>query len=285
VKRTWRLDNTATRQALAGLIGNASYEVMPFKKTEEDVIQHVPTDVPLTITVTEAKGIGVTLDLSARLSARGYAVNPHLPARLIRDRAELADIVARIRDAGIRRVFVVGGDAKEPAGEFHDSASLLLALDELGRPVEVGITGYPEGHANIPDPVLWQALEAKAPYAARIVTQICFHADTTLRWAQQVADAGIGLPIVVGVPGPVSRQKLVRISAGIGLGQSASFLNKQRGLVRQFFTPGGFTPDTLLRNLAAGMSPGSNIWGLRMFTFNEIAGTERWRREMLATLR
>lgn len=286
MKLTRGIESSSAREALAGLIGNVSYEVMPFKKTEDDVLKHVPTHIQLTITVTEAKGLEPTLGLSERLSARGYGVNPHLPARQIRDRQELSEIVARLREASIHRVFVVGGDAAEPAGEFADSASLLRALDEMGRPLEVGVTGYPEGHARIPEADLWEALRKKAAYSSRIVTQICFSADTTLRWAREVAAGGILVPIIVGIPSPVSRQKLVRISAGIGLGQSARFLQKQPGLVKKFFTPGGFSPNRLLRELAIGQAAApTNIQGLRMFTFNEIAGTEKWRKEMLASLR
>ncbi|MDQ4490815.1 methylenetetrahydrofolate reductase [Sinomonas sp. ASV486] len=286
MKLTRRIDSSSAREALAGLIGNVSYEVMPFKKTYDDVLEHVPNHIQLTITVTEAKGLEPTLDLAERLSAKGYGVNPHLPARQIRDRQELSDIVARLREASIRRVFVVGGDAAQPAGEFADSVSLLRALDETGRPLEAGVTGYPEGHARVPEADLWDALRSKAPYSSRIVTQICFNAHTTLRWARDVAEAGISVPIIVGVPSPVSRQKLVRVTAGIGLGQSVRVLQKQPGLLRKFFTPGGFSPNRLLRDLALGQaSSPTNIEGLRMFTFNEIAGTEKWRREMLASLR
>lgn len=273
------------RSDLTRLVSGASFEIMPFKGTEDAVLQHVPTEVPITITVTEAKGIEATIDLATKLSLRGYNVNPHLPARQILDGSELADIVARLKEASVERVFVLGGDAAEPVGIFPDAVSLLRALSEIGTPFDVGVTGYPEGHAKISDEALWAALETKAPYASRIVTQMCFSADTTLQWAREVTARGITVPVIVGVPGPVSRQKLIRISAGIGLGQSARFLQKQRGLLGKFFSPGGFSPNQLVGSLADNLpGSGTNIAGLRLFTFNDVAGAESWRQKTLATL-
>lgn len=281
-----RLAGTASARAgLADLMSNISYEVMSFKRTEQDVTTHVPLDIPITITVTEAKGIDATLDLSERLAAHGYYVNPHLPARQIRDKSELTDIVDRMLESGINRAFVIGGDAPEPAGEFSDAVSLLHALDELGRPLkDVGISGYPEGHANISDEALEEAMKSKAPYASRIVTQMCFSADVITQWSQTLTAQGVSTPVIVGMPGPVSRQKLIRISAGIGLGQSARFLQKQRGLVWRFMSPGGFSPNRLLRNLAVLAPENRNIQGIRIFTFNEIAGTEAWRQRLVESL-
>ena len=94
---------------------------------------------------------------------------------------------------------------------------------------------------------------------------------------------GIRLPIRVGLPGVVSRQKLVRISAGLGLGQSARFLLKQQSLFWRFFLPGGYHPGRLTRRLAPHLEqPDAHLEGFHFFTFNEVASTEAWRRSLLA---
>jgi methylenetetrahydrofolate reductase (NADPH) len=183
-------------------------------------------------------------------------------------------------------VFVVGGDAPHAVGKFVDAFGLLQALEELGSPFhEVGIAGYPEGHGTIPREAIDMALKQKAPKATRILTQICFEAGTTSRWATGLVASGVNLPIFVGMPGPINRQKLVRISAGIGLGRSARFLRKQQSLLWRFLTPGGYNPTKLATQLAAEAARTVNtIRGLHIFTFNEIRGTERWRRELLASV-
>jgi methylenetetrahydrofolate reductase (NADPH) len=270
---------------LADLLANISYEVMPFKSTEQGVLEHLPTEVPLNITVTVANGVDTTLALAEKLHAHGYSVSPHLPARQFVDRAHVADVVARLRDAGISSVFVIGGDASTPAGEFVDALGLLEAIHEVGHPfTEIGIGGYPEGHGTIPLDAVKRALWLKAPLATKILTQICFNAGTTGAWAAGIADDGVGLPVHVGMPGPVNRQKLVRVTAGIGLGQSARFLHKQNGLWR-FLLPGGYDPAKFARRLAtAAARGGGHLKGLHIFTFNELAGTERWRQELLAAV-
>lgn len=268
---------------LTGFVQNIGYEVMPFKGTDEKVFADVPTSVPLTVTATGGKGIDVTLDLVKRLAKEGYSVAPHLPARLFRDDAELADVVGQLKDVDIRRVFIVGGDAPTPAGKFQDAYSLLQSLDEMGHHFEeVGIGGYPEGHALISDNALHTAMNLKAPHATRILTQICFNADTTTKWAEGLKRQGINLPIFVGMPGPVSRQKLMRISAGLGLGQSASFLKKQQNMFWRFFMPGGYRPDRLIKGLTATVPKAdTNIQGFHIFTFNDLAETEIWRRQLV----
>ncbi len=268
---------------LADLVHHMSYEVMPFKSTEQAVLANVPATVPLTVTVTEARGLEPTLDLAVRLQRQGYRVAPHLAARQFVDQSQVADVVARLQEAGVRSVFVIGGDVPEHAGAFKDAYSLLQALRAVGhRFEEVGIGGYPEGHAAIPQEAIDQALTQKAPLATRIITQICFNATTTATWAGRIAAAGVDLPVYVGMPGPVSRQKLARISAGIGLGQSARFLQKQQSLLWRFLLPGGYSPTRLARQLGAAVPKVStNIRGLHIFTFNELRRTEAWRQELL----
>jgi methylenetetrahydrofolate reductase (NADPH) len=271
------------RQLLARALRDASYEVLPFRSTEEAVVTHVPREVSLTVTTTEAKGLERTLDLAERLSRRGYDAAPHLAARLVRDKAHLADVVARLGESGVTSAFVIAGDAPEPAGPFPDALSLLEALDALGRPFRsVGIAGYPEGHARIEDHHIEKALHRKAPHATHVLTQLCFDAATTASWARSVRERGVTLPLRVGVPGVVSRQKLVRISAGLGLGQSARFLAKQQNMFWRFFLPGGYRPDRLVDRLAPAL--GGPLHGLHVFTFNELEKTEAWRRGRIARL-
>lgn len=274
------------RDALAGALRDASYEVLPFKDTEEAVLAHVPRDVPLTVTTTEAKGLEPTLSLAERLTRHGYIAAPHLAARLVKDEVHLADIVARLDDANVEGVFVIGGDAPQAAGRFSDALSLLEALEAGGhRFRRIGIGGYPEGHGHISAEAIEQALVRKAPHADYVVTQLCFDARTTIRWAMNVSHVGVRLPVRVGIPGAVNRQKLVRISAGLGLGQSARFIAKQQSLFWRFFLPGGYSPNRLVERLADSTAhPGSTLAGFHIFTFNELERTEAWRQAWLSRL-
>src|ERR687890_84724 len=95
-----------TTDALLAALRNARYEVLPTPTVEDKVLEHVPTGRLITVTASPAKGLDATLDLSERLAKQGYAVVPHLAARMIRDRAQLAEICDRLTGAGVRSVFV-----------------------------------------------------------------------------------------------------------------------------------------------------------------------------------
>lgn len=272
--------------ALTAALRNASYEVLPFRGTADAVAASVPRTVPVSITMTASKGVDATVDLATTLAREGFSITPHLAARMFASADELSSTVDRLVTAGVGSAFVIAGDLSEPRGPFADALALLRHLDALGRPfAQVGVGGYPEGHAGIDRTLIDTALRDKTPHATQVVTQLCFTPGTVLNWARAVHAEGVSTPIRIGVPGAVTRQKLVRISAGLGLGQSARFLSKQQNLLWRFLLPGGYRPDRLVRGLAPHLFGADHgLAGFHFFTFNEIARTEAWRRSWLRRL-
>jgi methylenetetrahydrofolate reductase (NADPH) len=273
-----------TTGVLADLLARSRYEVIPLAGVEEKVLEHVPRDVTITVTASPVKGLEPTFELASSLAAQGYPVVPHLSARLIVDRAHLAEIVARVKEIGVDDVFVVAGDADTPAGEFEGAGALLDALDELGRPFSrVGITGYPESHPLIDDWTTIASMFDKAEHASYIASQICFDSRVTVDWVNNVWARGTQLPILVGIPGIVPRAKLMRVSAKIGIGESLRYLRKHNDFVMRFLRPGGFSPDRLIKGLEPVLGdPEGKVGGFHIFTFNELADTEAWRQRKLA---
>jgi len=279
-------DATTTREAaaLTALLHRPRFEVIPLDGIEEQVLAHLATDARVTVTASPRKGLEATLELAERLARAGYTTVPHISARLVRDRAHLEEVVARLLDAGVRELFVPAGDAPEP-GEFAGAAELLHAMGPLReRFDEIGITGYPETHHLISDEETIQAMFAKAPMATCIISQICFDADVIAAWIAEVRRRGTALPIWIGLPGTVDYAKLVRISMKIGLGQSARFLRTHSNWMSRLVTR-QFKPDPLVRGLAPTLAdPAANVAGFHLYTFNEVARTEKWRRETLERL-
>lgn len=261
--------------------------MLPLDGVEEEVAAHVPAEVTVTVTASPKQGLERTLRVAEEIARAGHRVSPHLSARLVRDRAHLAEIMARLDAAGVDDVFVVAGDVQQPCGAFEGSAALLAAMEGLGRrPAEVGITGYPESHRLISDEETIQAMFAKEPLASYIVSQICFDAEVIGRWIARVRARGTELPILIGLPGPVDQRKLLRISTRIGVGQSVRFLRSHGSWLRHLALPGRFRPERLLEQLAphVGDAAAVNVTGVHLYTFNEVAKTERWRQEMLERL-
>lgn len=272
-------------RALAEHLEHPRYEVLPLDGIEDAVLEHVPRAVTVTVTASPRRGLDATLEVSERLAGAGYAVVPHLSARLMRDRAHLEEVVARLRAAGVRELFVPAGDAPAPAGDFAGAAELLAAMGELRADfAEIGITGYPESHHLISDEQTIQAMFEKAGMATRIISQVCFDADVIATWIARVRERGTHLPIWIGVPGAVDYAKLVRISMKIGLGESTRFLRGHRDWVSRLITR-QFRPDALVRELAPVCADAAaNVAGFHLYTFNEVARTERWRRQTLERL-
>ena len=268
---------------LAGLLLRARYEVMPAAATEQSVLTWVPRELVVTVTASPAKGLEPTIALTERLSAHGYRVVPHLSARLVRDRAHLADIAARLSAAGVSDVFVPAGDADPPAGQYDSALALLADLAELGKPFgQIGITGYPESHPRIADDITIQAMWDKRRHASYIVSNICFDPGTLARWITRIRVRGVTLPLLVGLAGPVERARLLAMAARAGVGESARFMAGHASWLVRLGLPGGYSPGRFLAGAASALSdPASGVTGLHLFTFNQVRQTEQWRRELL----
>lgn len=265
------------------VLRHARYEVIPTATTAQKVIDAVPTGVPVTVTTSPVKGLEATLELTEQLVAAGFSVVPHLAARLVVDRAHLAEIVRRLRAAGVDDVFVPAGDAPQPAGKYDGSLPLLRDLSDLGSPfARVGITGYPQSHPSIGDDVTVQAMWDKRVHATYIVSNLCFDARAVATWARRVRERGIALPILVGMAGPVERTKLLGMATKIGVAESGRFLRGHLSWFARLAAPGGYSPERLLRGVVAAAPPQRyGITGVHVFTFNQVAETESWRQELM----
>jgi methylenetetrahydrofolate reductase (NADPH) len=273
-------------KAAGPLLSSPRFEVIPTDSIEDTVAEWVPREVTMTVTASPSKGLEATLGLSERLRKHGFRVVPHVSARLVVDKAHLADIVDRLATCGVDDIFVPAGDADPPAGCFESSLSLLVELESLGRPFRhIGITGYPESHPSIGDDVTIQAMWDKRNHATYIVSNLCFDAATLRRFVKRIRARGVTLPLHMGLAGPVERTKLLNMARKIGVGESARFLSGHAGWFLRMGAPGGYSPSRLLERTGVALAdPASVVAGLHLFTFNQVRQTEEWRQKVLADL-
>ncbi|AYY13391.1 methylenetetrahydrofolate reductase [Actinobacteria bacterium YIM 96077] len=264
------------------LLSNPRFEVLPVAGALERVTR-LPAGATVTVTASPRRGIEDTIAFTETLAARGYAAVPHLAARQFSDETQLTNALRRLHDAGVDDLFVVGGDASASDGAFPDGLALLKAIDASGyRFGRIGVPSYPEGHPQIDDDTLWEALRAKRPYATYTVTQLCFDSDAIGRFAASTRMHGFDLPIVVGVPGVVAPAKLLRMSLRVGVGDSLRFVRGNRSMARRLLTPRAYRPDGIVRGLAGQMAEGRvTLAGLHIYTFNETSATVRWLEQRL----
>jgi methylenetetrahydrofolate reductase (NADH) len=253
----------------------ARFEVLPFDDIVEEAAR-LPRAARVAVTCSPKHGPDRGLETAARLRRLGHSLTVHVAARMVRNRDHLDRLLAGMADAGIGDLFLIGGDIEEPVGEYSSAAELLaLAADHPNRPELIGVAGYPEGHPLITEDELEGALSAKARLADYVVTQMCFDADTLRGWIERERERGIDLPVVIGMPGKVTRRKLLRMSARIGVGPSLDFLRKQRGL--RALLSRRSTADRLFEGVAPLLGEARlAVEGFQYFTFNELLQTWEW---------
>ena len=143
------------------------------------------------------------------------------------------------------------------------------------------MTAYPHGHPLIDDEVLHEALHAKqallesAGIEAYCSTQMCFDAERIEQWLRSERQAGLTLPVHLGISGVVERAKLLTMGARLGVGPSLRYLRKNRAAVIKLMTSPHYNPDQLLKPLSACLGE-LGVTGLHVFTFNQVGATATW---------
>jgi len=244
----------------------------------EKVSGALPPGTTVTVTCSPQQGIDRTLAVAEGLSAAGFVVVPHLAARMVSGPDHLRRILDRLGTADIHEAFVVGGDAPVPVGPFRDAGDLLDALATLAHSLDtIGVGDYPEGHPLVPEAALLEALRRKQAHAHYLVSQLCFDAAALARWIHAIREAGISLPVVVGLPGRVQRSKLAEISLQVGVGASLRYLARHRRELVALARSRSYDPTALAGTIAAHLDESDlRLRGAHLFTFNQVEATQNW---------
>jgi len=264
------------------LLARPRFELVPIGGVDEQ-ISRIPRGATVSVTCSPRRGLEPTLLLSERLASMGFRGVPHVAARLVASRDHLAEVAGRLEGAGVREIFVIGGDAAKPSGPYGSALALLRSLADMDIRFErVGVAGYPERHPFIDEAQLSRALLDKQPLASYLVTQICFDPTAVVGWIEQQRRAGLRLPVYIGVPGAVNRAKLLEISMRIGVGGSTGYLRRHGNVVARLARRAGYRPDSFVRNIATLLDGTAlDVAGFHINTFNQVEATERWRWAML----
>jgi methylenetetrahydrofolate reductase (NADPH) len=272
-------------EILAHTVREAYMEVFPTDTIEAKLDVLEPGSY-VAVTCSPTKGVDVTLDMSERLALRGFKVVPHVAAKMIRDRAHLREIIARLNDLPIISIFVPGGDADAPLGIYDTALSLLRDIAEFDHKfTEIGVAAHPEGHPAATDEELLDALLMKQEFANYLVTQMCFDAEILGSWLRTIRESGVHLPAWIGLPGMADRGSLIRTSLRIGVGDSLRYLKRNPKVAARLMLSNEYRPDELLMDLVPYLAdPDCNIAGHHIYCFNQVEKTEQWRHSFLEGL-
>ena len=252
----------------------------------EDKLDSLPSDMYLAVTCSPTKGVDETLELSEKLIERGFKVTPHIASKCVSGEKHLEAIIKKLDELGIESIFVPGGDRPEPMGDFNNALDLLKALKKLGHNLnKIGMAAHPEGHPDVSDEILMEALEEKKDLADFIVTQMCFDAEILNDWMNKIQKKGVELPVWVGLPGVIERGRLLKTSLRIGVGDSLRFLRKKSQVATELMKSSIYNPDDLVRDITEQIDINdSKLAGYHIYCFNQIETTEKWRTERISAL-
>lgn len=275
-----------SQATLRTLLNTARYEILPTAGIVERVAEYVVPGREITVTASTGLTLEATISTAEQLQALGFRAVPHIAARMVQGRTELEEIVDRLAEAGVDRIFIPAGDATPPAGGYGGALDLLIDLSSMAAPFQqLGVSAYPETHPLIADDVTVQAMWDKRDYATHLVSNLCFDPAVVATWLNRVRDRGIELPLILGIAGKVELAKLARVASKIGVGESTRFLRKNTATFTRMAKPGGYNPRKFLDKLAPTLDdPRLGVAGLHIYTFNQIKDTEVWRRKQLAAL-
>lgn len=246
----------------------ARLEIIPTSGIVTRVQAGLAPGTALTVTCLPHHGVQPTLETAVQLRRLGHSVVPHLAARSLESRAQLAGILTECRTAGINEVFAVGGDAAQPAGPYQNSARLLEDIADLsGGAMSAGVAGYPEGHPGQSQLYMLDALLEKQHLATSVVTQMCFSAARISWYVELLRREGVTLPVWAGVAGSVPRTKLISLATKIGVGPSLRFISRKGPLARRLLDGGNYSPSRLVAELSAAQPA---LAGVHLYTFNNL---------------
>jgi methylenetetrahydrofolate reductase (NADPH) len=154
----------------------------------------------------------------------GVEAAPHLTC-VGSTRANIAALLKRYRDCGVKRIVALRGDlpatAMSPSapGEFHYASELVSFIRETqGDAFRIEVAAYPEMHPQAADPVqdfehFRRKVEAGADTA---ITQLFYNADSYFDFVERCARAGLDLPVVPGIMPITGFANIVRFCNSCG---------------------------------------------------------------------
>ncbi len=266
-----------------------SIEVMPRTAAKvEDFRALLPQGTRVYIAHIEGTPIEEMVATAKRLAEDGYPVMPHFPARIIQDQAMLADWIARYQgEAGVDQALLLAGGVATPHGDFHSSMQLL----ETGLFGKAGfkrlhVAGHPEGNKdidpdgsmkNVGDALVWkQKFSESSDAKMALATQFAFDAKPIIAWADSLKEAGIDIPVHIGIAGPAKLQTLIKFAIACGVGPSLKVLQKRAMDVTKLLLP--YEPTDVIAELAAhkAANPDFNIEKVHFFPLGGIKTNANW---------
>ena len=270
-------------EAIKKFLDGFSVEVTPKAASKiENFEDYIPSGTLVYIAHIEGTPIEEMVETAKKINDQGFCAMPHFPARIIKDKNVLEDWISRYKnEANVSNALLIAGGANKPYGEYDSSIQLIESeLFDKADFNNLHIAGHPEGSMDIdPDGSTTnvdQALSWKNEFSKRtdanmaITTQFSFDASSVISWANNIKEAGIDIPVHIGIAGPAKLQTLLRYSIECGVGASIKIIQKRAKDLTKFLLP--YKPTNIITELATykANNPSFNIEKVHFFPLGGI---------------
>ena len=284
-----RSSPAAGTAVIEAFLDGYSIEVMPRTAEKiQDFRALLPAGTRVYIAHIEGTAIEGMVATAKRLNADGFPVMPHFPARIITDKATLADWIARYQgEADVKQALLLAGGVTTPHGDYDSSMQLLdTALFDKAGFTHLHVAGHPEGNRdidadgttkNVDEALAWkQGFSEQTDAKMAIATQFAFEAAPIIKWADSLVEAGITLPVHIGIAGPAKLQTMIKFAIACGVGPSLKVLQKRAMDVSKLLLP--YEPTQIIADLAThkAANPDFNITKTHIFPLGGIKTSATW---------
>ena len=272
-----------SNEAIKNFLDGFSVEVTPKAASKiENFEDYIPSGTLVYIAHIEGTPIEEMVATAKKINDQGFCAMPHFPARIIKDKNVLGDWISRYKnEANVSNALLIAGGANKPYGEYDSSIQLIESelFDKSGFN-NLHIAGHPEGSMDIdPDGSTTnvdQALSWKNEFSKRtdasmaITTQFSFDANSVISWANNIKEAGIDIPVHIGIAGPAKLQTLLRYSIECGVGASIKIIQKRAKDLTKLLLP--YKPTNIITELAThkAENPSFNIEKVHFYPLGGI---------------
>ena len=270
-------------EAIKKFLDGFSVEVTPKAASKiKNFEDYIPSGTLVYIAHIEGTPIEEMVETAKKINDQGFCAMPHFPARIIKDKNVLEDWISRYKnEANVSNALLIAGGANKPYGEYDSSIQLIESeLFDKADFNNLHIAGHPEGSIDIdPDGSTTnvdQALSWKNEFSKRtdanmaITTQFSFDASSVINWANSIKEAGIDIPVHIGIAGPAKLQTLLRYSIECGVGASIKIIQKRAKDLTKLLLP--YKPTNIITELATykANNPSFNIEKVHFFPLGGI---------------
>ena len=268
---------------LAALLPLASVEISSRGHQIAELRDHFAAGTDITITFLPGDHYRHNVETAAVLRRAGYNPVPHIAAREMASREMLGDFLARARgEADVSRILLVAGDVVAAKGPFKSTRDVASSgLLEAHGMASISVAGHPEGHPYLELEGALNGLKAWCDWGRQtgtrvdVLTQFCFESAPILQWIDALDNAGIDLPVIVGLAGPATPATLTKFALRCGIGNSMRALRAQIGRFGRLLTDTG--PDDVVRGLrSAPAAATAAITGFHLFPFGGLRKAGNW---------